>query len=268
MAGLRSSAYQRRQTGRCRRTPAGATPARWRPAACRGRCPSHCAAPAAAQQDATPTTVRPAWQSRGDHTWRRHAACACGGRGGARPCARGPQVKPGRRRGGWREGGRGTRRRAGGRGGACPPAAPSARAPEPGGLGSAAPTELEGGREAHWPGAVHTAPPGDGLPTVVPSTYVSRVTVSTALTTIDYRHQPPTTSSHVVPGGVLAGRVWTTCEPVAEHLVLWPALFVCAYMRASRLFFMSLVSLEFYSHTWSTCLLDYLCMSPVPIIAC
>ena len=38
---------------------------------------------------------------------------------------------------------------------------------------------------------------------------------------------------------------------------------VCAYVRASILFFMSLVYLEFKLHPWSTCLLLYLSLSLV-----
>ena len=38
---------------------------------------------------------------------------------------------------------------------------------------------------------------------------------------------------------------------------------VCAYVRASMLFFMSLVSLEFKSHPWSTCLLPCLLFASV-----
>ena len=39
-------------------------------------------------------------------------------------------------------------------------------------------------------------------------------------------------------------------------------------MRASILFFMSLVYLNFCSHTWSTCLLIYLSFSLVSTIVC
>ena len=47
-------------------------------------------------------------------------------------------------------------------------------------------------------------------------------------------------------------------------IVLYPGqhyVCVCAYMRASILFLMSLVYLEFNSHPWSTCLLLNLSLS-------
>ena len=46
-------------------------------------------------------------------------------------------------------------------------------------------------------------------------------------------------------------------------LYLASTMCVCAYMRASILFFMSLVYLEFKSHPWSTCLLLNLSLSLV-----
>ena len=49
-------------------------------------------------------------------------------------------------------------------------------------------------------------------------------------------------------------------------LVLYPGqhyVCVCSYVRASILFFMSLVYLKFKSHPWSTCLLLYLSLSLV-----
>ena len=49
-------------------------------------------------------------------------------------------------------------------------------------------------------------------------------------------------------------------------IVLYPGqhyVCVCAYMRASILFFMSLVYLDFKSHPWSTCLLLNLSLSLV-----
>ena len=246
---LRHGARQRARRSTARRSLAGG---RWRPRG--GRCGTHArpAAPTAARPGGAAGAARPAARS----ACPRHATAPCpsapaarapvrnnescerpGGAGAGGRQAGGRAGRGGvERGGGWRGGGGRVERERGGGGGAG-----RAEGREGGagcGLGR---SPAPGGRSAGlgWAG-LGWAGPGWAPPPGAPLAWLPPCTPTALLWTPAWLHSP----------------LWTLYLSGRHHLI----------SRASMLSFMPLMYPQFYSHTWSKCLLIYPFLSLVSTI--